>query len=84
MTTKRYFILRVSYFCERYRIAPTLIYKHFSPQEGGQCEVYLCGDGRHGQMGENNRFSLSPFHQADFSEAQLVVLGRSVIYNLNS
>ncbi|XP_063678592.1 probable E3 ubiquitin-protein ligase HERC1 isoform X13 [Bolinopsis microptera] len=45
-------------------------------QEGGQCEVYMCGDGRHGQIGENIRFSLTPSHQREFSEAQLIVQGK--------
>ena len=44
-------------------------------QEGGQCEVYMAGDGRHGQIGENIRFSLTPSHQREFSEAQLIVQG---------
>ena len=49
-------------------------------QEGGQCEVYMCGDGRHGQIGENTRFSLTPGHQPEFSEAQLVVQGNNCTF----
>ena len=49
-------------------------------QEGGQCEVYMCGDGRHGQIGENTRFSLTPSHQPEFSEAQLIVQGNNCTF----
>ncbi|KAL5252247.1 hypothetical protein ACHWQZ_G015137 [Mnemiopsis leidyi] len=49
-------------------------------QEGGQCEVYMAGDGRHGQIGENIRFSLTPSHQREFSEAQLIVQGNNCTF----
>lgn len=53
-------------------------------EQGGKCDAYLWGGGRHGQLGETGRGVNVPSKTKSFSSAQQIVCGQNCSFLVNS
>lgn len=53
-------------------------------EEGGQCDVFLWGGGRHGQLAETGRGVNAPTITKSFSNARQIVCGQNCSFIIQS